>query len=124
VELSEGEFAKHGIVSRGDHLSAVGEVERQYAETQTLHPGRRLSCSALIQGDVVIDVPPESQVHRQVVRKRAEVHEIELDPAVRLHYVDVAEPSLHDPAGDLRRLQEALEFEWELTGLSCDLRVL
>jgi uncharacterized 2Fe-2S/4Fe-4S cluster protein (DUF4445 family) len=61
-------------------------------------PGRRLSCSTLLYGDAVIDVPSESQVHRQVVRKRAEMRNIELDPVVRLHYVEVAEPDMHDPA--------------------------
>jgi len=73
---------------------------------------------------VVIDVPADSQVHRQVVRKRAEVHDIELDPVVRLYYVDVQQPDMHDPAGDLRRVEEALEFEWRLEGLRCDLRVI
>ena len=58
-------------------------------------------------GDLVVDVPPESQVHRQVVRKRAETHPIEIDPVVRLYYVEVAEPDMHEPASDLRRLQQA-----------------
>ena len=86
--------------------------------------GRRLSCSTQVLGDVVIDVPPDSQVHRQVVRKAAEAHDIELDPVVRLHYVEVQPPDMHDPSGDLRRLEDALEFEWRLTGLACDVRVL
>ncbi len=62
--------------------------------------------------------------HRQVVRKRAEVHDIELDAAVRVYYVEVQEPDMHDPAGDLRRLKEALDFEWRLQGLDCDFEVL
>ena len=95
---------------------------RYQTEVGELKPGRRLSCSSQLRGDVVIDVPPESQVHRQVVRKRAEVHEIELDPMVRIYYVEVQEPDMHDPSGDLRRLQDALEFEWRLTDLGCDLR--
>jgi uncharacterized 2Fe-2S/4Fe-4S cluster protein (DUF4445 family) len=73
---------------------------------------------------VVIDVPDSSQVHRQVVRKDAEVRAIELDPVVRLHYVQVAPPDMHDPSGDLRRLYEALAREWGLEGLACDLSVL
>src|SRR5215468_9942462 len=44
VTLSEGEFAKHGIVSRPDHLSAVNRVELRYDEKRGLPPGRRLSC--------------------------------------------------------------------------------
>jgi uncharacterized 2Fe-2S/4Fe-4S cluster protein (DUF4445 family) len=31
---------------------------------------------------------------------------------------------MHDPSGDLRRLEDALEFEWRLTDLACDVIVL
>ena len=109
-----GEFAKHGLTSRAANLSALNQVERDYEATGVALADRRLSCQAQILGDLVIDVPPDSQVHKQVVRKRAEVHEIELDPVVRIYYVEVQEPDMHDPAGDLRRLYEALEFDWGL----------
>jgi uncharacterized 2Fe-2S/4Fe-4S cluster protein (DUF4445 family) len=124
IEVSEGSFAKLGVTSSRDHLSAFGAVEARYAERRTLQPGRRLSCSTLLQGDVVIDVPPDSQVHKQVVRKRAEMRAIELDPVVRLHYVEVAEPDMHDPTGDLQRLIKALQQQWGLGELDCDLRVI
>jgi len=124
VSLAEGEFAKHGIVSLSANLSALGEVEERYARRKPLAAGRRLSCSTLILGDVVIDVPEESQVHRQVVRKAVEAVTIELDAAVRLHYVEVREPDMHAPASDLRRLMEALECEWGLAGLACDLDIV
>ena len=68
----------------------------------------------------MIDVPPESQVHRQVVRKEADAHPIEVDPVVRLYYVEVEEPDLASPTSDLGRLREALEREWGLTGLVVD----
>jgi uncharacterized 2Fe-2S/4Fe-4S cluster protein (DUF4445 family) len=119
-----GEFAKHGITSQAGHLSGFSDTEREYERVNGVLENRRLSCSTQLQGDVVIDVPPESQVHRQVVRKRAEVHDIELDPIVRLCYVEVQEPDMHDPSSDLRRLEEALEFEWRLTGLFADIRVI
>ncbi len=119
-----GEFAKHGVTSCSENLTPFSDTERRYAADNDIADGRRLSCSARIQGDLVIDVPPDSQVHRQVVRKRAEVHDIELDAAVRVYYVEVQEPDMHDPAGDLRRLKEALEFEWQLQDLSCDFEVL
>jgi uncharacterized 2Fe-2S/4Fe-4S cluster protein (DUF4445 family) len=77
-----------------------------------------------VLADVVIDVPETSQVHRQVVRKEADARAIELNPVVRLHYVEVKEPDMHDPSGDLRRLFEALEREWDLKNLICDLAVL
>ncbi len=124
VLLAEGDFAKHGLTSRAQNLSPFSAVEQEFHRHQPLAPGRRLSCSTQVLGDVVIDVPSDSQVHRQVVRKAAEAHDIELDPVVRLHYVEVQPPDMHDPSGDLRRLEDALDFEWRLTGLACDVRVL
>ncbi|MEY3125829.1 MAG: hypothetical protein RLZZ573_2349, partial [Pseudomonadota bacterium] len=124
VLVSEGEFAKHGLISRAENLSAVGAVEQEYCKTQAMDAGRRLSCSAQVLGDVVIDVPSSSQVHKQVVRKEAEAHDVHLDPLIRLHFVDVQQPDMHDPSGDLRRLEDALEFEWRLTDLACDVIVL
>ncbi len=124
VSLSEGEFAKLGVTSRAAHLSEVNAVEARYASRRNLAPGRRLSCQALVAGDVVIDVPAESQVHKQLVRKRADARKIALDPVVRLYYVAVAEPDMHQPASDLRRLETALEAQWSLSGLSADLHAL
>lgn len=124
VVLAEGEFAKHGVSSKAEHLSPFTDVERAYCDTQSMMDGRRLSCCAVVQDDVVIDVPPDSQVHRQVVRKEAEVYDVHLDPLIRLYYVEVQQPDMHDPSGDLRRLEDALEFEWGLTQLGCDLNVL
>ena len=42
---------------------------RRTVPQQGLAADRRLACTARLRGDLVIDVPPESQVHRQVVRK-------------------------------------------------------
>jgi len=124
VVVAEGEFAKHGVRSGADSVSAPGEVEARSARRKVLKSGQRLSCQAQVCGDVVVDVPPASQVHRQVVRKAAEVREIELNPVLRLHYVEVREPDMHDPSGDLRRLRDALAREWQLTDLGIDLATL
>ncbi len=124
IDVSEGEFAKLGVTSKAEHLSPFGAIEQRYADKRGLAAGRRLSCSTLLYGDAVIDVPQESQVHKQVVRKRAEMRAIELDPVVRLHYVEVAEPDMHDPAGDLQRLEKALREQWNIKNLDTDLRVI
>ncbi len=116
VQPGRGEFPKFGVTVHEDALSPVNAVEERYDRIRGLAPGRRLGCQALITGDVVIDVPAESQVHRQVVRKRAEVREITLDPAVRLAYVEVSEPDMHEPSGDLERLQAALAGQWGIEG--------
>jgi uncharacterized 2Fe-2S/4Fe-4S cluster protein (DUF4445 family) len=124
VTLSEGEFAKHGIVSRPDHLSPVNRVELRYEEKRGLRPGRRLSCQAQLLGDVVIDVPADSQVHKQVVRKRADARVIAMNPATRLYYVEVDEPDMHHPSSDLERVHAALKSQWGLAGLTTDLAII
>ena len=121
VEQSVGAFPKHGITSLPGHLTAPDAVEHAYAERRGLDDGRRLSCAAAITGDAVIDVPAGSQVHRQVVRKELEVRPFDLDPVVRLHYVEAAPPDLASPASDLVRVLDALEREWGLRGLEVDL---
>lgn len=124
VLCTEGEFAKHGISSRHDHLSDRGAVEAQYDREHGLAEGRRLACQTRLLDDVVIDVPPDSQVHRQVVRKQAGLLNLDLFPMVHLHYVEVPEPNMHNPEGDLTRLKLAVEFEWGLTNLQCDLELI
>jgi uncharacterized 2Fe-2S/4Fe-4S cluster protein (DUF4445 family) len=119
-----GAFPKHGIVSEPEHLSAFAALETAYRDEKGLAHDRRLSCTATICGDVLIDVPPESQVHRQVVRKGLDVRTFIVDPVVRLHYVEVTPPELASPSGDLARLFEALEREWQLTDLEADLEVI
>ncbi|MGR3321999.1 MAG: ASKHA domain-containing protein [Pseudooceanicola sp.] len=113
-----GDFSKHGVTSRPDALSEWNKVEARYDEKRGLKPGRRLGCQAQINGNVVIDVPPESQVHRQVVRKDAAVRAITMDPATRLYFVEVAEPDMHEPSGDFERLTDALRAQWEVENVT------
>lgn len=112
VEVQEGNFAKHKIVSSNDHISPRGPKEERYDRVRGLADGRRLSCSATIQGDLVIDVPQDTVVNAQVVRKAATDRVIERNAAVQLCYVEVEEPDMHKPLGDLDRLKVALEKEW------------
>jgi len=109
-----GEFSKHGVTVAEGALSEWNSVEQRYKDKRGLIDGRRLGCQATVQGDIVIDVPPESQVHKQVVRKRAEVLDITLNPSTRIYYVEVEEPDMHNPSGDLERLVAALESQWQL----------
>jgi uncharacterized 2Fe-2S/4Fe-4S cluster protein (DUF4445 family) len=125
VVVAEGEFAKHGINSVAEHVSPRGEPENRFDSRKGLAAERRLSCHALLWGDIVIDVPSDSQVHKQVVRKRAEVRDIKMDPAIRLHYCVVEEPDMHNPLGDFERLSLALADQWGLDNLEeIDIRVL
>jgi len=108
VEPMFGEFAKHGITADASHLSPPGTVEANYRGRRPLTEDRRLSCTATIRGDLVVDVPAESQVHRQVIRKYIDLGDIELDPVLVLRLVEFGE-------GD--DLLAALGSQWGLTGL-------
>jgi uncharacterized 2Fe-2S/4Fe-4S cluster protein (DUF4445 family) len=124
VVPTAGQHVKHGISSSPDHLTPMSAPEVEFDRRTGLPPGRRLGCHTKILGDTVIDVPPDSQIHRQVVRKDAEAHPIEIDPVLTLHYVEVREPDMADPAGDLQRLFDALRDEWQLDDVRADLHVL
>ncbi|MCV6594207.1 MAG: ASKHA domain-containing protein [Silicimonas sp.] len=124
VSPGVGQFPKHGVTVAEDALSDFNAVEARYDEKRGLKPGRRLGCQATIQSDVVIDVPPESQVHKQVVRKAAATREITMDPATRLYYVEVREPDMHEPTGDLQRLREALTRDWGVENVAASPRLL
>ncbi|MCP9482150.1 ASKHA domain-containing protein [Shimia sp. CNT1-13L.2] len=124
ITPSYGEFPKHGVTVEDGALSEWNKVEQRYKDKRGLIDGRRLGCQATVQGDIVIDVPPESQVHRQVVRKRAEARDITMNPSTRLFYVEVEEPDMHKPSGDMERLIEALETQWDLKDVKTDLHIL
>ena len=124
VRVGEGEFAKHGIASSNDHLTPPTDAELRQRDDGLLKEGRRLSCQARIGGDLVIDVPAESQVHRQIVRKRADVRAVEVDPVVRPMYVEIPEPDMRDPASHLRRLERALRETWGVRLAGVDAHVL
>ena len=124
ITPSYGEFPKHGVTAVDGALSDWNAVEQRYDDKRGLTKGRRLGCQAKIEGDIVIDVPAESQVHKQVVRKAASDRVIEMDPATKLYFIEVAEPDMHEPSGDLERLNDALKSQWGLEEVSADLRVM
>jgi uncharacterized 2Fe-2S/4Fe-4S cluster protein (DUF4445 family) len=124
ILCAEGDFPKHGITSKAAHLSAFSATEVHFERRKGALGRRRLSCHTLIEGPLVIDVPPESQVHRQVVRKSAVVRDIKIVPDIRLYYIEVAENELDASTSDLTRIQAALLADWGLDGLGFDPSIL
>ncbi len=124
ITPSYGDFAKFGVNVSETALSDWNEVEDRYHQKRGLKKGRRLGCQAKIQGDVIIDVPPESQVHKQVVRKRAETRDIFINPSIKLFYLEVQEPDMHDPSGDFERLCMAMKTQWKIDNLTAPLSIM
>ncbi len=123
VQIQEGSFPKHGLVSAADHVSPASEDEQRLTDRLKIKDGR-LSCCTLVNDDVLVFVPEESRAHKQVIRKSATERVIEIDPAVRKVYVEVEQAELGEHRGDWGRLQTALKQEWQLDNLAIDLLVL
>lgn len=124
ISVQEGNFAKHGIISSVEHLSEVGPKEERYDRVRGLPDGRRLSCSAQILGDLVIDVPQDTVINAQVVRKAADERVFDRNPAVRMCYVEVEEPDMEKPLGDLDRLKAALAADWHFDDVDVDFHII
>ncbi|MER9148121.1 ASKHA domain-containing protein [Mesorhizobium opportunistum] len=124
VEVQEGNFAKHKIVSSNDHISPKGPKEERYERVRGLPERRRLSCSAQILGDLVIDVPQDTVINAQTIRKDADTRVIARDTAIRMCYVEIEEPDMHNPSGDLDRLKIALMKDWGFKNLEFDFYLL
>jgi len=120
----EGEFPKHGITSKIEHLSEFTETERHHQSKNRLKNGRRLGCNARLLGDLVVDVPEESQQHKQHIAKAVTAYDIQVLPALRLYTVTLPEPDMHAPISDKRRLQNELVREHELPIMDCELSQL
>ena len=119
-----GEFPKFGIHVDDEALTEWNAVEERYKSKRGMLDGRRLGCQAKVMGDVVIDVPPESQVHKQVIRKSATERVIAMDPATRALFIEVAEPDMHEPTGDFERVKRALADQWGVGEVTADLSIL
>jgi uncharacterized 2Fe-2S/4Fe-4S cluster protein (DUF4445 family) len=116
-----GHFPKYGITSKEENISSAGGDEIDYWTKRRRDPGAyRLSCAACVLGDLVINVPEESQARKQIVRKSATVRQIEIDPAIRQYFVRVKAAALGNRQGDWERLHEALRNTHHLTDLQID----
>jgi len=120
VQIESGRFPKLGIVSAPDHVSPVTDEERAWLKDQPSPTPPRLACNAHILDNVVVFVPEHSRGHQQTIRKDATERVIEVNPAIRQLYVELAPPALDDHRGDWEHLQAALADQWELSGLSID----
>ena len=108
ITPSNGVFAKWGITATETSLSGLAETETNYRAKRALVPGNRLGCAARICGDVVIDIPAISQVHRQIVRKDLDLDPIIVDPSFSLLYLTIPEAQLGDSVSAADALSNAV----------------
>ena len=114
VAPTAGSFPKWGVTCGDDSLSPVGPTELAYDGRRPLAAGCRLGCAAVLCGDAVVDVPAESQVHRQVVRKSVDVTGLVVDPLVALAYVELPAAALGDARSVGGTLLDALRDQHDV----------
>ena len=111
---SLGTFDKWAITVGTDALSPPSATEAAYSGRRPLGAGSRLGCQARICADVVVDVPPDSQLHGPVVRKTVDVGDIALDPLATLHVVTVPPPTLDERRGLAQVIIDCVADEWDV----------
>ncbi len=108
VTVAPGAYAKWAITVGPEALGDPAAIEVDYRGNRPLAAGHRLGCAARIHGDVVVDVPAASQVHRQVVRKDLDLPALEVDPLFQLWYVEVGASTLDDPRTAVELVADAV----------------
>ena len=88
---SPGNFPKWGIIATDDALSVQDSTELNYRGRKPLTVGRRLGCATTLCSDAVVDVPADSQVHRQVIRKSVDLTGVMVDPTVALAFLEIGQ---------------------------------
>jgi uncharacterized 2Fe-2S/4Fe-4S cluster protein (DUF4445 family) len=124
VRIEKGFFEKYGIQSDHDHLSEWQEEEGKFIDDREKEDGYRLGCRAKITGDLLVFVPEESRAGKQVVSKAARDIPITRNPAVKLYYVEVSEPTIQDPGADFERMTDYLREHYGLDGIGIDYHAL
>ncbi len=115
ITPSIGSFSKWGIEATANALTEPGDLEIDYYGNRPLVVGNRLGCVAKICGDMVIDIPAMSQVHRQIVRKDLDLGAIVVDPTFALYYVAVEPQQLGDGATASTELRNAVAEQHHIT---------
>lgn len=114
------------IVEQGDvRRLSTGRLSRE-----DVVAGYALACQTLIEGDLVVTVPPQEKIERHLdTSKRAEAVELPFpydvrDQPLRKYVVNLEPPGLEDQTDDWTRLQRELSRRYDLEDLQASLPVL
>ena len=92
-------------------LSPVKADERETFSEAELEQGWRLACMAYPQGDVKIEIPPESMTTSQRLQIEGTLREIPLAPAVRVEEINLVAPDLADLRADWERFTSTRQLD-------------
>lgn len=93
----------------GGKVSPPTLIEQARLTPAELARGVRLACQTILQSDARIYIPAESLTLTQRLQVESEAVAVQLEPAVTVHTVQLAPPTLADLRADATRLADALD---------------
>ena len=108
IEVEPGEFAKFKLSVGESNIPKLSPTEKKARHDGELSETRRLACRAKICGDLVVEVPSDSRERETSIQKKSTAFETDLNPSIRLHMVELEEPTLEANPSDLESLVDAL----------------
>jgi uncharacterized 2Fe-2S/4Fe-4S cluster protein (DUF4445 family) len=124
IRIEQGSFQKLNMESSWLNAGPWQPGEGKYISPEEREKGYRMGCVATVEGDLLVFVPEAARAGKQVVSKAPRPLDITINPAVKQYGVELAPPTLKDPAGDFERVCAALEKQYGLKSLDIDLSVL
>jgi uncharacterized 2Fe-2S/4Fe-4S cluster protein (DUF4445 family) len=111
-----------------------GQVRRRSAQrlsVEDVEAGYALACQTVIEGDLVVEVPPQERVERRLQTEKQAVgvafpypYDPRADQPIQRYFVRLDPPSLDDQTDDWARLQRGLRQQQGLDQLTAELPVL
>ena len=109
IEVSEGEHSKFGVNCKPENVTGVTKLEKQLIIDNPTYKGKRLACQSCIQGDLVIDVPEESQEHKAYISKKNAKQNYSVASAISLIECTLEESTLDENPSASENLIAQLE---------------
>ena len=109
IEVSEGSHPKFNVECKSKNVSGITSLERQLIIDNPSYKGKRLACQTCIQGDLVIDVPEESQEHKAYISKKNAKQDYSIDSAITLFDCTLEESTLDKNPSATENLLSQLE---------------
>lgn len=89
-------------------LNPITLEEQAIFTDEEIKSGFRLACQSYPEGDLVIEIPPESLTAPQRLQIEGQGHAVQIEPAVESIDLVIPEPTIEDLRSDTSRLSDSL----------------
>ncbi len=109
-----------------DLLSGLTDSETRFLSKTEIRDGYRLACETIVKasGDLVVEIPTESQVRRQRLSVLGIDRKISLEPAILKYVLHPPPATLDDVTADLERLLASLKTTHNIRNVAINYEAL